>query len=137
MLYTLPLFDFIVSVRRFFPWMVLNTYFDVHHYNRCRLRNSWIRFFFSSLMCCTVAATVCRHHKSWMKFLFAVWRISIECVVCMLKLECISKRMNVFVFSTNRTRYMAAAWVNGRKLEKARNTIYGCVTKTIDLTKTA
>lgn len=45
MLYTLPLFDFIVSVRRFSMDVLYQIMYDVHHYNRCRLRNSWIRFF--------------------------------------------------------------------------------------------
>lgn len=75
----MPLFDFIVSVRHFYERYMCTT--TIEH----SFAQSMVAFFFlfSSLICFahifTVAAVVCRHHKSWMKiffffFLSLVWR---------------------------------------------------------------
>lgn len=70
-----PLFDFIVSARHFnirirSVWLCTTT-------SSLRLRNS-CSFVFHFFLCCdstfSVGAVVCRHHKSWMKCFFPVWR---------------------------------------------------------------
>lgn len=62
-----------------------------HHHSQVRLRNSCFFARFSSLAHdFTVAAVVCRHQKSWMKFCccLPVWRISVS-TTC----SCSSSRM--------------------------------------------